>query len=246
MLVRIADSVGAWLLVDMAHFAGLVAGGQYLDPFPHAHVATATTYKNLRGARGGLILWNDDDLSKKINEGVFPGVQGSVMLNAIAAKAVCLGEALKPGFRDYASSVLANARALASTLITRGVDVVSGGTDTPLLLINLMSLQLTGDAASEALERAGLTCNKNSVPGDTTSVKVTSGLRLGVSAGTARGFSVDEFCCVGNWIADILLGLAAEGTCGNISIEKRVRQKTLALCQSYPIYPSQMDYLSSD
>ena len=243
---EIADSVGAWLLVDMAHFAGLVAGGQYLDPFPHAHVATATTYKNLRGARGGLILWNDDDLSKKINEGVFPGVQGSVMLNAIAAKAVCLGEALKPGFRDYASSVLANARALASTLITRGVDVVSGGTDTPLLLINLMSLQLTGDAASEALERAGLTCNKNSVPGDTTSVKVTSGLRLGVSAGTARGFSVDEFCCVGNWIADILLGLAAEGTCGNISIEKRVRQKTLALCQSYPIYPSQMDYLSSD
>ena len=243
---EIADSVGAWLLVDMAHFAGLVAGGQHLNPFPHAHVATATTYKNLRGVRGGIILWNDDGLSNQLNSGVFPGVQGSVMLNAVAAKAVCLGEALKPEFKDYAVNVLANARALAAALVARGIDVITGGTDTPLLLVDLRPLALTGDVASEALEHAGLTCNKNSIPGDPMSVQVTSGLRFGVSAGAARGFCVDEFATIGGWIADVLLGLAASGPSENAAIEKLIRKRSLSLCQNFPIYPSQMGYLGSD
>lgn len=238
---RIADSVGAWLLSDMAHFAGLVAGGQHPHPLPHAHVATATTYKNLRGVRGGLVLWNDDELTGKLNSGVFPGVQGSVMLNAVAAKAVCLGEALKPEFKEYAANVLTNARALATALVERGIKVLTGGTDTPLMLIDLRSLGLTGDVASEALDRGGLTCNKNGVPGDLEPPQVTSGLRFGVSAGTARGFLVDEFKAVGGWIADVLEGLSKTGPDDNEGIEVKVREQTLELCRRYPIYPGLME-----
>jgi len=238
---RIADSVGAWLLSDMAHFAGLVAGGQHPHPLPHAHVATATTYKNLRGVRGGLVLWNDGELTGKLNSGVFPGVQGSVMLNAVAAKAVCLGEALKPEFKEYAANVLTNARVLASALVERGVKVLTGGTDTPLMLIDLRSLGLTGDVASSALDRGGLTCNKNSIPGDLESPRVTSGLRFGVSAGTARGFLVDEFTAVGGWIADVLEGLSKTGPDDNEGIEFEVREQTLKLCRRYPIYPGLME-----
>ena len=238
---RIADSVGAWLLSDMAHFAGLVAGDQHPHPLPHAHVATATTYKNLRGVRGGLVLWNDDELTGKLNSGVFPGVQGSVMLNAVAAKAVCLGEALKPEFKEYAANVLTNARALATALVERGIKVLTGGTDTPLMLIDLRSLGLTGDVASKALDRGGLTCNKNGVPGDLEPPQVTSGLRFGVSAGTARGFLVDEFKAVGGWIADVLEGLSKTGPDDNEGIEAKVREQTLELCRRYPIYPGLME-----
>ncbi len=236
-----ADSVGAWLLADMAHFAGLVAGGQHPHPFPHAHVATATTYKNLRGVRGGITLWNDDAMTVKLNSGVFPGVQGSVILNAVAAKAVCLGEALKPEFQSYAANVLANARALAASLQARGIDLVAGGTDTPLMLVDLRGIGLTGNVASEALERAGLTCNKNGVPNDPEPPQVTSGLRFGVSAGTTRGFGADEFSAVGGWIADVLEGLAESGPGDNGAREATVRDETRALCRQFPIYPDLMD-----
>ncbi|MBT6095645.1 MAG: serine hydroxymethyltransferase [Rhodospirillaceae bacterium] len=236
-----ADSVDAWLLADMAHFAGLVAGGQHPHPFPHAHVATATTYKNLRGVRGGITLWNDDAMTAKFNSGVFPGVQGSVILNAVAAKAVCLGEALKPEFQTYAANVLANARALAAALQARGIDLVAGGTDTPLMLVDLRGLGLTGNVASEALERAGLTCNKNGVPNDPEPPQVTSGLRFGVSAGTTRGFGTDEFSAVGGWIADVLEGLAKTGPGDNGANEATVREETRALCRRFPIYPDLMD-----
>lgn len=234
---RVADGVGAWLLADMAHFAGLVAGGVHPHPFPHAHVATATTYKNLRGVRGGLVLWNDDALTAKFDSGVFPGVQGSVILNAVAAKAVCLGEALMPEFKAYAGAVLANARSLAAALVAAGIDVVTGGTDTPLLLVDLRSLGLTGNVASVALERAGLTCNKNGIPGDPEPPQVTSGLRFGTSAGTTRGFGTDEFAEVGGCIADVLKGLAAAGSGDNGGVEADVRARTLALCRRFPIYP---------
>jgi len=238
---QVADAVGAWLLADMAHFAGLVAGGQHPHPFPHAHVATATTYKNLRGVRGGVTLWNDEALTAKLNSGVFPGVQGSVILNAVAAKAVCLGEALKPEFKDYAARVLANARALAAALQARGIELVAGGTDTPLMLVDLRGLGLTGNVASDALERAGLTCNKNGVPGDPEPPQVTSGLRFGVSAGTARGFETEEFTLIGGLIADVLDGLAKVGAGDNGAVEARVREETRALCRRFPIYPGLMD-----
>ncbi len=233
----VADLVGAYLLADIAHFAGLVAGGQHPSPIPHAHVTTATTYKNLRGVRGGLILTDDASLAKKIDAAVFPGLQGSVILNAIAAKAVCLGEALKPEFRTYAACVLANARALAGALVEGGMDIVTGGTDTPLLLVDLRSLNLTGDRASNSLEAAGLTCNKNAIPGDTQPPTVTSGIRLGVSAGTARGFGETEFHEIGGMIAKVLDGLAA---CpgDNGAAEKNVRKKVGELCRSHPIYPN--------
>ncbi len=238
---EVADAVDAWLLADMAHFAGLVAGGQHPHPFPHAHVATVTTYKNLRGVRGGVTLWNDEALTAKLNSGVFPGVQGSVILNAVAAKAVCLGEALKPEFRDYAARVLANARALAAALQARGIDLVAGGTDTPLMLVDLRGLKLTGNVASDALERAGLTCNKNGVPGDPEPPQVTSGLRFGVSAGTTRGFETEEFSAIGGLIADVLEGLAEAGAGDNGVAEARVREETRALCRRFPIYPGLMD-----
>ncbi len=229
----VADDVGAWLLADIAHFAGLVAGGLHPCPLPHAHVVTATTYKNLRGGRGGLILTDDADLARRIDSAVFPGVQGSTILNGIAAKAVCLGEALRPEFKDYAKRVLDNARALAAVLMDRGVHVVTGGTDTPLLLVDLRDQGLTGDVSSETLERAGLTCNMNAVPGDPRPPTVTSGLRFGVSAGTTRGFGVPEFETIGHLIADVLDGLAA----GDGVAEGAASVKVGELCRAFPIYP---------
>ena len=231
----IADAVGAYLLVDMAHFAGLVAAGVHPSPLPHAHVVTATTYKNLRGARGGFILTDDADLARRIDAAVFPGLQGSTILNAIAAKAVCLGEALRPEFKTYARAVLENARALAARLIERGLGVVGGGTDTPLMLVDLRSKGLTGEAASRSLEAAGLACNKNAVPGDPEPPQVTSGLRFGVSAGTTRGFGSAEFGAVGSMIADVLDGLARGGS-DKAAAETRVRRRVLALCRRFPIY----------
>jgi glycine hydroxymethyltransferase len=230
----VADEVGAWLLADIAHFAGLVAGGQHPSPLPHAHVVTATTYKNLRGARGGLILTDDADLARKMDSAVFPGVQGSVLLNGVAAKAVCLGEALKPEFKEYTARVLENARALAAVLMERGVDVVTGGTDTPLLVVDLRDKGLTGDVASDALELAGLTCNKNTVPGDSKLPTVTSGLRFGVSAGTTRGFGAPEFETIGHLIADVLDGLAA----GDEAAKGPARAKVDEICRAFPIYPA--------
>ena len=232
----ITDSVDAVLLADMAHFAGLVAGGAHPSPLPHAHVTTATTYKNLRGARGGIILTNDPALARKLDSAVFPGVQGSVILNAVAAKAVCLGEALKPEFKDYAAQVLANARSLADTLMERGIAIVAGGTDTPLLVADLRPLRLTGAAASDSLEAAALTCNKNAVPGDTQPPRVTSGLRFGSAAGTTRGFGEAEFRRIGGWIADVLYAMtAADGR--DEAVEQAVRAEVRALCQAFPIYP---------
>lgn len=229
----IADAVDAVLLADMAHFAGLVAGGEHPSPIPHAHVST--TYKNLRGVRGGLVLAQDADLERKLNSAVFPGVQGSVILNAVAAKAVCLGEALRPEFKEYAQAVLSNARVLAATLMDRGVDIVTGGTDTPLMLVDLRGRGLIGAEASESLERAGLTCNKNGVPGDTRPPTVTSGLRFGVSAGTTRGFRAAEFEVIGHLIADVLDGHA--GAAGDLTaLECRVLGKATAMTRDFPIY----------
>ena len=233
---QVADSVGAMLLADMAHFAGLVAGGMHPSPLPHAHVTTATTYKNLRGARGGIILSDEPELARKLDSAVFPGMQGSVILNAVAAKAVCLGEALKPSFKAYAAQVLANARTLADTLTARGIAIVSGGTDTPLLVADLRPLGLTGAAASDGLEAAGLTCNKNTVPGDTRPPTVTSGLRFGSAAGTTRGLREAEFRRIGGWIADLLHTMAAAGT-RDEAVENGVRTEVLALCRAFPIYP---------
>ena len=233
----IADEVGAYLLADMAHFAGLVAGGQHASPVGHAHVVTATTYKNLRGVRGGLILTNDAGMAKKIDSAVFPGLQGSTLLNAIAAKAVCLGEALQPEFTVYAERVLANARALAGMLTDLGITLVTGGTDTPLMLADLRPLGLTGSATSDSLETAGLTCNKNAVPGDTRPPNVTSGLRFGVSAVTTRGFNAKELCATGEWIAEVIHGLAANPD-SQRKCEAHVRHKVLSLCQRFPIYPN--------
>ncbi|HIN18645.1 MAG TPA: serine hydroxymethyltransferase [Gammaproteobacteria bacterium] len=233
----IADEVGACLLADIAHFAGLVAGGQHPSPVGHAHIVTATTYKNLRGVRGGLILTNDAGMAKKIDSAVFPGLQGSTLLNAIAAKAVCLGEALQPEFTLYAERVLANARALAGRLTDLGITLVTGGTDTPLMLADLRPLGLTGSATSDSLEAAGLTCNKNTVPGDTRSPNVTSGLRFGVSAVTARGFNAEELCATGEWIAEVIHGLAANPD-SQREREARVRHKVLSLCARFPIYPA--------
>ena len=233
----IADEVGAYLLADMAHFAGLVAGGQHASPVGHAHVVTATTYKNLRGVRGGLILTNDAGMAKKIDSAVFPGLQGSTLLNAIAAKAVCLGEALQPEFTVYAERVLANARALAGMLTDLGITLVTGGTDTPLMLADLRPLGLTGSATSDSLETAGLTCNKNAVPGDTRPPNVTSGLRFGVSAVTTRGFNAKELCATGEWIAEVIHGLAANPD-SQRKCEAHVRHKVLSLCERFPIYPN--------
>lgn len=231
----IADRVGARLLVDMAHFAGLVAGGVHPSPIGHADVVTTTTYKSLRGARGGLILTDSEELAKRVNSAVFPGVQGSPLLHALAAKAVCLGEALKPQFRVYARAVLANARALADTMIARGYDVVGGGTDTPLFLLDLRRQGLTGAIASESLDRAWITCNKNAVPFDERKPTVTSGLRLGASAGTTRGFGVAEFRLIGSSIADVLDGLARDAR-DNSPIEAAVRARIAALTKRFPIY----------
>jgi glycine hydroxymethyltransferase len=229
-----ADSVGATLLVDMAHWAGLVAAGVHPDPLPHADVVTATTYKNLRGVRGGLILTNRTELAGRLNSAVFPGVQGSVILNAVAAKAVCLLEALQPEFRDYAHAVLANARAMAAALVERGITVLTGGTDTPLLLVDLRPLGVTGVAASDLLEAAHLTANKNGVPGDTEPPQVTSGLRFGASAGTARGMGEDDFTLIGNLVSDVLLAMPSGDAEARAA---RTRSVVADLVARYPIYP---------
>ena len=231
----IADSCGASLLVDMAHFAGLVAGDVHPSPIPHAHVVTTTTYKSLRGARGGLILTDDEALARKLDAAMFPGLQGSPLLHAIAAKAVCLGEALRPEFKVYAQRVLENARALAETLVAGGLSVVTGGTDTPLMLVDLHPLELTGDVTSESLERAGLTANKNAVPFDPQPPAVTSGLRLGVSAGTTRGFGTAEFKLIGETIVEVLQGLQA-APADNGTVEAGALARISALSQAFPIY----------
>jgi len=219
--------------VDMAHWAGLVAAGIHPDPLPFADVVTATTYKNLRGVRGGFILSNREDLARKLDSAVFPGVQGSVILNAVAAKAVAFREASSPAFKTYARRVLDNARALASALIERDVAVLTGGTDTPLMVVDLRPAGLTGAAVSDALERARLTANKNAVPNDPLPPKVTSGLRLGSSAGTARGLGVDEFDRVGHWIADII---AAMGEGRSESAIRRIRTEVGGMVANFPIY----------
>lgn len=233
---EIADSVGAYLLVDMAHFAGLVAGGLHPSPMTQAHVVTTTTHKTLRGPRGGMILSNDADLGKKINSAVFPGLQGGPLMHVIAAKAVAFGEALRPGFKSYSRQVVENAKALAAKMLENGCDVVSGGTDTHLLLVDLRPKGLTGKAADESLERAHITCNKNGVPFDPEKPFITSGIRLGTPAGTTRGFGVAEFRQIGDWITEVLDGLAANGQ-DNGAAEASVRAKVAELCRAFPIYP---------
>ena len=233
----IADEAGALLMVDMAHFAGLVAAGVHPSPFPHAHIATTTTHKTLRGPRGGMILTNDADIIKKVNSAIFPGLQGGPLMHVIAAKAVAFGEALRPDFKSYAQAVVENAKTLASALSERGCDIVSGGTDTHLMLVDLRPKGLTGDITENSLERAGITCNKNAIPFDPEKPMVTSGIRLGTPAGTTRGFGPGEFRQVGELIAEVLDGLAENGHEGNEAVEKRVRAEVSELCARFPIYP---------
>ena len=232
----IADEVGAYLFVDMAHIAGIVAAGLHPSPLPHAHVVTTTTHKTLRGPRGGLILANDPEIAKKINSAVFPGLQGGPLMHVIAAKAVAFGEALEPGFKLYIREVLENAKALAAVMVQRGCAVVSGGTDTHLMLVDLRPKGVTGKAAQAGLERAGITCNKNGIPGDPEKPTVTSGIRLGTPAATTRGFGVVEFQVVGRLINDVLDGLAREGDAGDVEVEAGVRAKVAELCRTHPIY----------
>ncbi|MGP1396143.1 MAG: serine hydroxymethyltransferase [Inquilinaceae bacterium] len=234
---KIADEVGAYFLVDMAHFAGLVAAGVHPSPLPHAHVVTTTTHKTLRGPRGGLILSNDPDLGKKINSAVFPGLQGGPLMHVIAAKAVAFGEALRPEFKEYAQAVADNAKALGHALTRGGLDLVSGGTDTHVVLVDLRPKGLTGRAAEQSLERAGMTCNKNGIPFDPEKPMVTSGVRLGSPAATTRCFGQAEFGQVGDLIVEVLDGLAAapDDTGG---VEQSVRRKVVDLCARFPIYPS--------
>jgi glycine hydroxymethyltransferase len=233
----IADTVGAIFWVDMAHFAGLVAAGVHPSPFPHAHVATTTTHKTLRGPRGGMILTNDEALAKKFNSAVFPGLQGGPLMHVIAAKAVAFGEALQPDFKLYSQAVLDNAKALASRLNERGCNLVSGGTDTHLALVDLTPLGVTGKDADEALERAAITCNKNGIPNDPLPPMKTSGIRVGSPAGTTRGFGVKEFRDIADMIADVLDGLRQKGEHGDAEVEANVRARVRALCERFPIYP---------
>jgi glycine hydroxymethyltransferase len=233
---EIADEVGAFLMVDMAHFAGLVAGGAHPSPFPHAHVATSTTHKTLRGPRGGLILTQDAEIAKKINSAIFPGLQGGPLMHVIAAKAVSFGEALRPEFKLYARQVVDNAKALASSLIECGFDLVTGGTDNHLMLVDLRSKQVTGKAAEAALGRAHITCNKNGVPFDPQKPFVTSGVRLGTPAATSRGFGAAEFRRVGEMIARVLEGVAAKGENGDADSEAAVRAEVAELTRRFPIY----------
>ena len=233
----IADKVGAVFLVDMAHFAGLVAAGLYPSPFPHAHVATTTTHKTLRGPRGGMILTDDEAIAKKVNAAIFPGIQGGPLMHVIAAKAVAFGEALRPGFKAYQAQVVRNAQALADQLQARGLPTVTGGTDTHLMLADLRPKGVKGNATERALGRAHITCNKNGIPFDTEKPAVTSGIRLGTPAGTTRGFTEVEFRQVGDWIAEVVDGLAANGEEGNAAVEAGVRARVAALCARFPIYP---------
>jgi len=233
---EIADAVGAYLLVDMAHFAGLVAAGLHPSPLPHAHVCTTTTHKTLRGPRSGMVVSNDEEIGKKINSAVFPGLQGGPLMHVIAGKAVAFGEALQPSFKLYAQSVIDNAKALGETLVEGGLALVSGGTDTHLMLVDLRPKKLTGKAAEIALGRAHITCNKNGVPFDPEKPMITSGIRLGSPAGTTRGFGVTEFQTVGSMILEVLDGLAANGDEGNTDVEKNVKQRAIELCERFPIY----------
>ena len=232
---EIADKVGAYLMVDMAHIAGLVATGVHPSPLAHAHVVTTTTHKTLRGPRGGMILTNDLDLGKKINSAVFPGYQGGPLMHVIAGKAVAFGEALRPEFTDYIKQVVKNAQTLAAVMIERGCDVVTGGTDTHLLLVDLRPKGLKGNVVDQALERAGITCNKNGIPFDTEKPMVTSGIRLGTPAATSRGFGEEEFRQVGHLISDVLDGLVEQPE-GNAVVEARVRAEVLELCKRFPLY----------
>ncbi|WP_066653506.1 MULTISPECIES: serine hydroxymethyltransferase [Sphingomonas] len=233
----IADEVGAYFLVDMAHFAGIVAAGLHPSPLPHAHVVTTTTHKTLRGPRGGMILSNDEALGKKLNSAVFPGLQGGPLMHVIAAKAVAFGEALQPGYKQYIAAVVENAKVLAATLNERGCNLVAGGTDTHLALVDLTPLGVTGKDADEALERAGITCNKNGIPNDPLPPTKTSGIRVGSPAGTTRGFGPAEFREIGHMVADVLDGLAKNGEQGDAQVEEAVRQRVIALCHRFPIYP---------
>jgi glycine hydroxymethyltransferase len=234
---EIADAVGAYLMIDMAHIAGLVAGGQHPSPLPYAHVVTTTTHKSLRGPRGGMILTNEEDIAKKINSAVFPGLQGGPLMHVIAAKAVAFGEALKPDFKLYAQNVVANARALADSLKETGLDIVSGGTDNHLMLVDLRPKNATGKRAEAALGRANITCNKNGIPFDPEKPFVTSGVRLGTPAGTTRGFGIAEFREIGQLITEVLDGLkAANSDDGNAAVEAAVKQKVLALTERFPLY----------
>ncbi len=232
----IADSIGAYFVVDMAHFAGLVAGGVHPSPFPHAHVATSTTHKTLRGPRGGLVLTNDQDLAKKINSAIFPGLQGGPLMHVIAGKAVAFGEALRPEFKVYARQVVENAKALAATIVGGGFTITSGGTDNHLMLVDLRPKSLTGKAAEASLSRAHIPCNKNGVPFDTASPMVTSGVRLGTPAGTSRGFGVAEFKKIGEMIVETLDDLAKNGETRNGAVEAAVKAKVAELTQRFPIY----------
>ncbi len=235
---EIADSVGAYLLVDMAHFAGLVAAGLYPSPFPHAHVATTTTHKTLRGPRGGMILTDDETIAKKVNSAIFPGIQGGPLMHVIAAKAVAFGEALRPEFVTYQKQVVANAKALADELMKGGLDIVTGGTDAHLMLVDLRPKGVKGDATEKALGRAHITCNKNGIPFDTEKPTITSGVRLGTPAGTTRGFGEAEFRQIAAWITEVVDGLAANGEEGNGDVEAKVKAEVEALCKQFPIYPT--------
>ena len=234
---KIADSVGAYFLVDMAHFAGLVAAGLHPSPLPHAHVVTTTTHKTLRGPRAGLVLSNDEEIGKKINSAVFPGLQGGPLMHIIAAKAVAFREALQPSYKIYIQNVIDNAKALGETLVQGSLALVSGGTDTHVMLVDLRPKKLTGKVAEIALGRANITCNKNGVPFDPEKPMITSGIRLGSPAGTTRGFGVAEFQAIGNMIIEVLDGVAAKGEGGDAAVEAKVKQRALELCRRYPIYP---------
>ena len=233
----IADSVDAMLWVDMAHISGLVAGHGHPSPFPHAHVVTSTTHKTLRGPRGGIVLSNDEAIAKKINSAIFPGLQGGPLMHVIAAKAVAFGEALRPSFADYIASVRENAKVLAQTLVSGGLDIVSGGTDTHLMLVDLRPLGVTGKATEAALGRANITCNKNAVPNDPEKPAITSGVRLGTPAGTTRGFGPAEFARTGELILEIARGLKENGEEGNAAVEASVKERVLAMTDRFPIYP---------
>ncbi|WP_296425237.1 serine hydroxymethyltransferase [Yoonia sp.] len=235
---EIADSVGAYLLVDMAHFAGLVAAGLYPSPFPHAHVATTTTHKTLRGPRGGMILTNDETIAKKVNSAIFPGIQGGPLMHVIAGKAVAFGEALRPEFRTYQQQVIKNAQALADQLMKGGLDIVTGGTDTHLMLVDLRPKGVKGNATEKALGRAHITCNKNGIPFDVEKPTITSGIRLGSPAGTTRGFGETEFRQIADWIVEVTDGLAAHGEDGNSAVEDKVKAEVEAMCDLFPIYPN--------
>lgn len=235
---KIADSVGAYLFVDMAHFSGLVAAGIYPSPFPHAHVATSTTHKTLRGPRGGIIITNDETIAKKCNSAIFPGIQGGPLMHVIAGKAVAFGEALRPEFKTYQQQVVKNAQALADQLIKGGLDIITGGTDTHLMLVDLRPKGVTGNITDAALGRAHITTNKNGIPFDPEKPTVTSGIRLGTPAGTTRGFGEVEFRQIADWIVEVVDGIAANGADGNEAVEAKVRAEIEVMCNKFPLYPN--------